>query len=178
VFLSVVNVEEKVMRVWRGWLEGRARVADEIERDEEKRKRRKRGKRGIQSKVEEDEEDEEESNDESDKLEEEEDREDENANTTAPEKANSIATDPSILWTDANHNVGLRVTVVKDRKWHRNGSGVGPILIPAAAAAAAAAEEEEDEEESVSYNLEIQGQFHPSTLHSTPILLYPFSINP
>jgi hypothetical protein len=105
VFLSVVNVEEKVMRVWREWLESRSQAS----REEEMRKRT-------------------EQEEPSEEINPDLTANDPKIPTTEQEK--SIPSSPSILWTDYKRNVGLLVTI-KDRKWRNHATTTGPILIPA-----------------------------------------------
>ncbi|ERF76736.1 hypothetical protein EPUS_02275 [Endocarpon pusillum Z07020] len=107
VFLSVVNVEDKVMRVWREWLEERARASREEEKRQSKNKQRREAATeatNFDTTVEETE-----------------------LQEQKHEQARDIGSSPSILWTDHNRNVGLLVTI-KDRKWR---AGPGPLLVSA-----------------------------------------------
>ena len=107
VFLSVVNVEDKVMRVWREWLEERARASRKEEKRGNKNKQRQEAATeatNFDPTVEETE------------LQEQE-----------HEQARDIGSSPSILWTDHKRNVGLLVTI-RDRKWR---AGAGPLLVSA-----------------------------------------------
>jgi hypothetical protein len=103
VFLSVVNVEEKVMRVWREWLEAQAQASKE----EEKRTRLQGDGAG-----------EGELDPSADEIAEQ---------TFEREQESDIKSSPAVLWTDYKHNVGLRVTI-KDRKLRTRDA---PILMSA-----------------------------------------------
>jgi hypothetical protein len=105
VFLSLVNVEDKVMRVWREWLEARARAS----REEEKKKNFKRMQREGES---------------STTI----DAAADDDRDVAGELEPDVSADPSMIWTDHRRNVGLLVSI-RNRKWRPR--DVGPILISA-----------------------------------------------
>ncbi|KAF7508832.1 hypothetical protein GJ744_008709 [Endocarpon pusillum] len=107
LFLSVVTVEDKVMRVYRDWLEERAGAS----REEEKRKSKNKQRQEAAT----------EATNFDPTIEGTELQEQEH------EQARDIGSSPSILWTDDKRNVGLLVTI-KDRKWR---AGAGPLLVSA-----------------------------------------------
>lgn len=112
VFLSAVGVEEKVMRVWREWLDARAAAAT---RDQPKRRKAQREEAtNLESTTADD------------------------AGEQGHQQEVGTAPSPSVLWTDHNHNLGLVVSIT-ERRWRTRTAE--PILISAAAEAEAEEEQ-------------------------------------
>jgi hypothetical protein len=110
LFLSVVNVEDKVMRVWRAWLDERAqasRAEDAARKDMSQQDEKTMTDANLApicvAPV---------TNEES-----------------TPVEDSDISISPSILWTDHQHNLGLLVRI-KDHKH------VAPLLIPSSSSSA------------------------------------------